>query len=288
MNDLEVALLSPNHWQDRLNWVDWKKTQWSTSNKYTYVNIIPATWRFAAPYRYDARKFLQFYPGHVLAASFCWHFVGFHTACTHASSGDGSCPRLFTARDALTYPACSHAVKRDCLNWLPLEKTSWRQKKHIWNVKRNTKARTVVAATCIQIRESIALYYIIWLYTHISLIYTYLRMSQVSPSLEFLSCALIPASLAAKSSWSPFCQLQLMLAALKEAAEGWICMPHRGKLEKVKTEWEKICQQTTCWMDSEYLCHQNFGGCPCSTTKVLNKGCLRSQSFTRKRWDNNI
>lgn len=128
MNDLEVALLSPNHWQDRLYWEDWKKTQWSMINKCTY-DIIPATWTFVAPYRYDARRFLQSYPGHVLAASFCWHFVGFRTVCTHASSGDGSCPRLFPVLDALTYPACSHAVKRDCLNWLPLEKTSWRRKK---------------------------------------------------------------------------------------------------------------------------------------------------------------
>lgn len=155
------------------------------------------------------------------------------------------------------------------------------KKKHIWNVKKNTKARTVVAATCMQIREyCVILYNYGYIRTYLK-IYTYFRMSQVSPSLDLLSCALIPASLAAESSWSPFCQLQLMLAALKEAAEGWICMPHKGKLEKVKTEWEKMCQQTTRWMDSEYLC-------PCSSTKVLNKGSLRSQSFTRKRWDNNI
>lgn len=66
------------------------------------------------------------------------------------------------------------------------------QKKHIWNVKK--KARTVVAATCMQIRESIALYYIIWLYTHISLIYTYLHVTSLSvswiPVLRLNSCVI--------------------------------------------------------------------------------------------------
>ena len=106
MNDLEVALLSPKHWQHRLTWVNSKKN----TMIYCQENM-PATWTFAVPYRYDARRFLQFCPGHVLAASFCWHFVGFHAACTHASSGDGSC----TAPSMSETVYCTRCFDVSCL-----------------------------------------------------------------------------------------------------------------------------------------------------------------------------
>ena len=112
MNDLEVALLSPKHWQHRLTWVNSKKN----TMIYCQENM-PATWTFAVPYRYDARRFLQFCPGYVLDASFCWHFVGCMRAQVMAAVRLHQCLRLFTVLDALTYLACSH-VKRDCLNWL--------------------------------------------------------------------------------------------------------------------------------------------------------------------------